>query len=151
MPVTESKFSIRAVLEGGMGDDNQLWYVKTWFTKDPVRFDLSDMPAGIIIPENPRRVDQYVQEDTEIDDIVIHLFPKPAEHVINTELADDQMEAMVDRAIRLIRQDPTLGRRVIDAQVSGTVFKQPGFISSGRLYSAEIRVQIRQRVLWRIV
>ena len=141
---------LQAVFEAGMttGHEDEEWYVKTWRIHDPVTFDVQDMPIGVLIPDNENRVDQYVQEDTEVDTLSVHLFPKAAEYVTDIIAAQEQLVAMVDRATRVVRQDPTLGHRVYDAQVMGTSFRQPGFIDNSRVHSATMRVQLKQRVLW---
>ena len=150
MPITESKNTLRDVLYQGMtsGHEDADWYIKTWFTRDPTTFTLSDLPVGLILAGSQSRVDLYVQEDSENDDVVIHFFPIGINRAVNYAVGQDAVEAMVERCIRIIRVDPTLGHQVYSAQVMGSTFRQPGMISNMRVHSGEVRVQMKQRAPW---
>ena len=140
---------VRDVLEAGMADSAEAYYIRTWFVGDPLIFTAADTPLGVLIPGNVKRVDQYVQEDTRIDPITVHLFPHPVDRVGRESIsARDSITAMIDRVMQLVRRDPSLGARVYDVEVLGSVNKQPGFVGNDTLYSAEIQLQVKQRVLW---
>ena len=153
---------IRDTLKAGMTDnveETNNYYIKKWYINDPVALDVGMFPFALIKPDDSGRSDLYVQEDAAVDDYVIHFFPKPITRIPEEETSPArQTEDMIDRAIELLREDPTLGyegahdvaRRIYDVQVIGSTFKQPGFVGEGVYHSAELRVQAKRRAPWRI-
>ena len=151
---------VQMVLKAGMTDGHELekWYVKTWHIGDPIRLDLTELPVALVIPETAPRVDQYVGQDTELDNVVVHLLPLSIDGVdffdsltVGNQalLAHAKLVAMVDRVSILIRRDPTFGSLVVDAKVSGSTFRQPGYIGGGgALHSAEVKLEVKRRIEW---
>ena len=153
MAIEDTIIQVEEILRAGMTtdkDSSESWYIHKWYTKDPISLDYRELPIGIIKPSNQNRVDQYVQEDTEVDLVKIYLYPRPINRASNVDDPTESINAMVKRASRLIRRDPTFGARIVDAQVTGTLFRQPGFTEGGVVHNAEMQVQVRQRELWNI-
>ena len=79
MPIPEVRNRLVEILKAGMTDEvdsEELYYVKTWYSGDPIRFSFDELPVGLVISEAPNRVDQYVQLDTEIGNFRVYVFPK---------------------------------------------------------------------------
>lgn len=158
-----------------MSYEDELYYIKTWFVNDPMEWNDGDLPTGVIMPSDEHRVDQYVQEDTEIDSLTIFLYMRQISRVrrrnsliTNPMLTNASMTAMVNRATSILRDEPTYTHlptflrgtsavlvdhtsdNVIQGQVLSSQFRQPGFTSGGTVYMAEIRYQVWRRVPWAI-
>ena len=155
MPMSDSLMRVRGVLEAGLTteqDSSEPWYIKTWYINDPIAFDYRELPFAIVKPSDERRVDTFVQSDTERDSISVWFFPVPInrardmENEVNPAI---ETIAIADRAARLIRQDPTFGANVINAQVLGSTFRQPGHVEGGDIHVIEMRLEVMQRALWR--
>lgn len=149
--MAQALITVREVLEAGMttnSDPSDLWYIKTWYVNDPIALDYPEYPFAVIKPGDPTRVDQYVQEDTAINPVIIIFFPTPINVAADYGGPANEQIAMRDKAVELLRRDPTQGHRVFDTQVMGSVFRQPGFTEGGVVYSAEVRCQLKQRALW---
>ena len=142
---------IRDVLAAGMTTgvaETELYYIKTWYVNDPIIFEPKETPLGLILPEQMSRLNQYVQQDTELDPIGIYLFPKVVYNTSEGIQAALAVNAMADRAMRLLRADPSLGGRVVDVGVRGSLPKQTGFVGRSTVYSTEVKIDVRRRVLW---
>lgn len=147
---------IRDILIPGMTDNQEdaPWFIKTWLINRPIGYEVVDLPLGILASEGPSRRPQYVQEDTQVFDITLHLFSKPVyemrspEGVNLVENANIEVEAMIDRATDLIREDPSLGGEFYDCMVSGTVPRQPGWLGNATYPGAEIKLQALRRRPW---
>ena len=152
--MADSLERIKEVLDAGMcGEDyvDEEYYIKECYIHDPIALDYQMLPVAVIKPSDERRVDVFVQEDEAVDQISIYLLPAPIARAKEYTVPSDATTAMADRASRLIREDPTFGARVINAQIIGSTFRQPGWTSGGDVHSVEIRVEVRQRALWRNV
>ena len=159
---------LRDTLEAGMTTgvaETEDYYIKDWYINDPLIMDVRDFPFALIKPDDTSRADLYIQEDAAVDDYVIHFFPTPIARVprdVRGQIEPSkQMEEMIDRAIELLREDPTLGhtrnnvndpiaRRLYDVQIVGSSYKQPGFVGEGVFHSAELRIQAKRRAPWRM-
>ena len=157
--------------------ENQSYYVKTWFRYDPLQWDYKWIPFGVIMPTGEHRLDQYVQEDTEIDALTIYLYTSQIKTARGGAVIKPttDMVAMVDRATLVLRDEPTYthlpsflagtgveleemvdgeseqrftSRNIINAQVLGSQFNQVGFVGGSPAYKAEIRYQVWRRVEW---
>ena len=151
MPMADTLSMVREALEAGMTTGvapTESYYVKTWYESDPLEFPYQALPAAVVRPGDAHRVDQYVQEDTEVDPVVIHFYTTPISRASQAQVATAAQVAMVDRATVLLRRDPTFGSRVYDGQVTGSVFRQPGFTESGVVHTAEVRFVAKRRVPW---
>ena len=167
MPMDETLKLVRYTLENGMdreegSDSLPRWYIKTWEENDPLEINLSDFPLAVIKPNDTTRLDQYVQEDTELDPLVVYLFPTPIRDPRGTAVRDINatVVAMTERVIALLRADPTLtaainalddveSYSVIDAKVTGTRYRQPGFSDTGStIHSGEVNIQVKRRASW---
>ena len=130
----------------------QKFYVKNWYQNDPIRLEYSDFPFAVIKPTNENRVDQYLQEDTVTEFITVTFFPAPIARVERYKDPSGQSVAMIDRATRIIRSDPTFSKsdkpQVVEAQVISSVFRQPGFIGTEAAHVAELHLEIKQYVPW---
>ena len=154
MPMQNTIDLVHSTLEAGMTtgvDDDEDYYVKTWHTGSQMKWRPKDLPLALVKPDTDHQVDQYVQEDTEVDNLVVYFFPIAIRRATDSGVddANDKTVAMVDRAKRLLRQDPTLGHVVYDGKVTGTTYRQPGYVDQGAtIHTAEIRYQAKRRVPW---
>ena len=150
MAMAESLDLVQATLQAGMttGHEDDLYYVKTWYVNSKLEFEVSELPLAVIKPEGEQREDQYVQEDTEIDNVNITFFPAPVSQRMQVDTANQANVRMIDQASRLLRADPTQGQQVYDTKVLGSTFNQPGFVGAASFHSAVLRVQLKQRELW---
>ena len=141
---------VEEVLETGMttGHSDEDWYIKTWYVNNPGALEYQEMPLAVILPDNDNREDQYVQEDTEFDSVVIHFFPSPIDRVNDVQTKGSQTVAMVDRTIDLIRENPTFDSRIVDIKVVSSQYKQPGLVGQNVFHSAEVRLTAKRRVAW---
>ena len=151
MPMQNTLDTLEEILVEGMTTEQESedWYIKRWYINDPLELDYRELPIGVIKPTNEGNLDQYVQEDTEVNDVTIYLYPSPINRAKYSNVPSSEAISMVSRVRRLIRRDPTLDRTVVDAQVLSSIFRQPGFTENGgAIYNSEVRVQIRRRDLW---
>lgn len=154
MPMQETLELVRDTLEAGMTTgvgDSEDYYVKTWHIGSQMKWRPKDMPLALIKPEEEHRVDQYVQEDTEVDTVVVSFFPIAIRRATDDAVydANDKTVAMVDRATMILRRDPTLGHEIYDGQIVSSLFRQPGYIDQGAtIHTAELRFQAKRRSPW---
>ena len=131
---------------------NRAFYIKNWYINDPIRVQYSDFPFAVVKPTGAHRIDQYVQEDTEIDNVTVSFFPEPIQRVENYADPSGESVAMIDRASLIIRANPTFlnqGQpRIVNAQFTGSVFNQPGFIGNETAHSAAIHIEVKRREQW---
>ena len=142
---------VHDVLEIGMTTNRlatESWYIKTWYLNKQLAFDYRALPLAMVTPDDEHREDQYVQEDTEVDLIVVYFFPQAVDRAQDIDVPNASVVAMIDRASVLLRADPTLGEEVYDGQITGATFRQPGFTDGGVVHSAELRYRAKRRAPW---
>ena len=164
MPMRMTLDAVRETLEAEMTTNvrpETPYFVKTWYVGSHIGWEAALTPIGVIRPEGASQVDQYVEEDTEVDTVVINFYARPIRHagkrrqdrdlvkVPDQEDAKAAVVAMVDQAKRVLRRDPTLGNRFFDGKVVSSLFREPGYAGIGAItHEGEIRYQSKQRVPW---
>ena len=143
--------AVRDKLRAGMSNkiyQNEHWFVRTWHINDPVEFDVRQLPIAIVKPDNEQRLDQYVQEDTAQHNLTVYFYPRAINRGADGSIPGRQTVAMIDRATRIIREDPTFDSSFYDVQVVGSTFRQPGVVESALLFSSEMKIVAKSRTPW---
>ena len=144
---------IRECLEAGMTTNKSIdhhdYYVKTWFVGDPTPINDTNLPAGVVDGVQPEiRETVFVGQDTATETVSIKFFTKRdrrAEEEINIAPGHTRLDAMVDRALQLLRTDPVFGCKVVTSTIE--VNRNAG--APGTSFRvAEITARLQRRVLW---
>ena len=146
---------IKECLEAGMTTDKSPdiheYYVKTWFMGEPNPIPATSLPAGTISSTTPEtRETVFPGMDTVTETITIRLYShsaRKAEEELITALGYTKINAMVDRALELLRTDPVFGCRVVTSRIISVNRQYPA--SPDALFRVgEIILQVQRRVLW---
>lgn len=128
------------------------YYVKTWYTGDPLALPSMETPAGAVVPKQPgSRTPEFVGEDTVTDQILIRFYQsamKGASESPETAAGLSSLIAMVDRAGVLLRTDPTFGSSFVNSDITGIDPMVPGVAGANVYRIAEITLTVKTRRLW---
>jgi len=142
-----------ATLQAGMTDgytEDDQFFVKTWYTADPLAFQSTALPAGAVLAMTPAsRSTVFVGMDTLKDTIAVRLFQgRTRAEADPTEVAAGitRLWGMVERAEVLLRTDPTFGAQFVSSEIMSVNPLMPAV--NAAVSAAEITLEIRTRALW---
>jgi hypothetical protein len=128
------------------------FWVKTWYTGDPLQMPSFETPSGAVIPLQPiSRDDVFVGEDTVKETIAIRFY-QPAVRVAGeageTAPAYTRLTSMFQQAEVLLRADPTFASAFVNSRIVNIDPQMPG-IAGGNVYRiAEIVMETISRRAW---
>ena len=143
--------ALQAGMTTGLNDVTD-YYVKTWFTGDPINMNMESLPAGAVIPMRPKsRVSQYVGEDT-ITEVYSIKFYQPAYRKqgdpSEVSAGTTRLMAMLDTASAILRADPTFGSTIVNSELRSIDPFIPTAGEANAFRIAEIQIEMKRRALW---
>lgn len=146
---------IIACLPAGMTtgfSDTDNFYVKTWYTGDPLAMPSFETPSGAVIRGRPQsRLTEFVGEDTVTDNLFIRFYqPAVRKNGEPAELAAGytRLTAMYEIAVKLLRVDPTFNSTIVNSEITNIDPLLPGVPEANAYRVAEITMKITRRALW---
>ena len=143
---------IRSTLEDGMSDSEQDYYVKTWYTGDPIGLPSFNTPGCSITPAQPSPVEPtFVGEDTDTETFIIRFYQTATRAVLeNAETAAGvtKLIAMCDKAKSLLRTDPTFGCNFVSSNIRNINPMLPSVGENNAFRIAEITFEVKIRRMW---
>ena len=147
--------TIIATLKAGMTTNlSENYYVKTWYTGDPLALSSLEAPAGAVFPtpSGPTsRLTEFVGEDTVTESISIRFYQPAARNSTESpEVAAGitKLIAMVEKAEVLLRADPTFESTFVNSEIINILPLLPGVADANIYRVAEITFQTKSRALW---
>jgi hypothetical protein len=128
------------------------FYVKTWYTNDPLTMPSIEAPAGAVIASRPSpRTDVFVGEDTITETLRIRFYqPALRKSSEAAEVASGmtRLIAMFEKAEVLLRTDPTFGSTFVSSKIVDIEPLMVGVPDSNAYRIAEITFETLSRALW---
>jgi hypothetical protein len=147
--------TILSMLRTGMTDssnDSDDFWVKTWYTYDPLAVPGMEVPAGAVIPAQPsEREIIFPGEDTVRETVYIRFY-QPAlrkqGEAAETAAGMTRLIAMFEQAELLLRTDPTFGSQFVSSRIVNIEPKLPGVADADAYRIAQTTFQITRRAMW---
>ncbi|OBW61098.1 MAG: hypothetical protein A9183_03060 [Dehalococcoides mccartyi] len=144
--------TIISILKPGMEEQDADYFVRKWYTGDPLAVNNSEAPAGAVIPSQPNpRIAVFVGEDIVTETVCIRFF-QPAIRSMseNFEIAASltKLLSMVEQASLLLRTDPTFGGTFVSSSITNITPMLPGVPDTNTYRIAEITFEIKTRRSW---
>ena len=128
------------------------YFVKTWYTNDPLAMPSIETPSGSVIASQPSpRTDVFVGEDTVKETLQIRFY-QPAIRKISeaAEIAAGmtRLIAMFERAEIILRTDPTFGSTFVYSKIINIDPLVYGVPEANAYRICEITFETTSRALW---
>ena len=143
---------VLATLKDGMADQSAPYYVKSWFTHDPLAVPQVEGPSASVYNTSPTtRASVFVGEDT-IKETVAVRFYQPALRM-KGEPADvaagmTRLIAQLEQAQKLLRADPTFGSQFVMSEIRSVESRLPAGTESNAYKQGELQMDVILRKLW---
>ena len=128
------------------------YYVKTYYTGDPLAMNSFETPSCAVIPGRPSsRKSEFVGEDTVQETIFIRFYQmamRKGGEVAETSAAYSRLNAMHEKAQAIVRTDPTFGSTFVNSEIISVDPLLHGIPDSNVYRIAEIQIEITRRALW---
>ena len=128
------------------------YFVKTWYTNDPLVLPSIETPAGSVIASHPSpRTDVFVGEDTVTETLTIRFYQQALrKSTEKTEIAAGmtRLIAMFEEAELILRTDPTFGSIFVTSRITNIDPLLPGVGDSNVYRICEITLETLSRKLW---
>lgn len=133
-------------------DDNDDFWVKQWYTHDPLGVPAMESPAGAVFSASPSDRNAVFVGLDSIHDVLYIKFYQPAVRKqgedAETASGMTRLVAMTDQAQVLLRTDPTFGSTFVSSKITNVETPLPG-ISDANVYRiGQITLQITRRAMW---
>lgn len=152
---------VTATLKAGMTTGktaSDLYYVKTWYSSDPLTVPAPELPAAAVIPDDQPLQDTFVGQDTVISHLRLRFY-QPAWRTWNGGTPNTQeapenaagmtrLVAMMEQARLLLRTDPTFASQFVYSKIIGAPYYRPGVLGANNSRMGEITFQAWNRALW---
>ena len=132
--------------------DSDDFYVKTWYTGDPLALPALESPAGAVIPKPPTsRLIEFVGLDTITETFAIRLYQLAVRKVTEdpeTASGVTRLISMLEKAQLLLRVDPTFSSSFVMTEIR-SVDPMLGGVPGADIYRmGEIMFEVKRRALW---
>jgi hypothetical protein len=128
------------------------YFVKTWYTNDPLAQASMDTPSGAVIASLPSsRSDVFVGEDSVFETLKIRFYQVAARK--SSEAAEvaagmTRLIAMFEEASLLLRTDPTFGSTFVYSKITSIEPLVMGVSEANSVRVCEITFETLSRKLW---
>ncbi len=155
MSLTDTISTVIAMLKVGMttgkSEDDE-YFVKTWYTGDPLSLPMIEVPAAAVLPTMPiSRTFVFVGEDTAKETIYIRFYQSAARRQSEApeiSAAYTKLSAMFTTAQVLLRTDPTFSSTFVYSEIKDVNPLLVGIAGGNAYRIAEIEFEITRRILW---
>ena len=128
------------------------YFVKTWYTNDPLGMPSIETPAGAVIASQPSSRDtEFVGEDTVNETLKIRFYQLAARKQSEaSEVAAGMTKliAMFDMASLLLRIDPTFNSLFVKSKIVNIDPLMAGVPEANAYRICEITFDVTSRLLW---
>jgi len=143
--------TLRAGMTTDLDEASDFW-VKEWYTGDPLGVPMITTPAGAVIPEVPSsRLIEFVGLDTITDTVAIRFYQladQPVGEAPEVTKGLTKLLSMLEIAQQLLRVDPTFGSQFVMSEIRDVNAQLPGIPGQNVYRIAQIRFECKRRALW---